>query len=117
MTEGNWRAWAGQLIYRRPYEDAWGTLHDPTTERDELFKYYQPWVMLLVDEGTHRIARSASTEARELIREERNAARIDKLEADYLERNSRRKQWKRRKKRAKGERSKVPVQAAQQVMR
>lgn len=102
MAEGNWRSWAGQLVYRRPYEDAWGTLHDPTTEWDELFKYYKSWVLLLVGEGTRRMARPASSGARELIREERNAARIDKLEANYLEWNGRRKQWKRRRrKRAK----------------
>jgi len=101
MAEGAWRSWTGQLIYRRPYEDVWGTLHDPTTEWDELFKYYWPRVQLLVDEGTYRMARPASAGARELIRErrghrQRNAARTNELEADYLEWNSRRKHWKRR---------------------
>ncbi|MCD5416792.1 hypothetical protein LR021_00210 [Candidatus Bipolaricaulota bacterium] len=101
MAERKWRAWAGQLIYRRPYEDAWGVLHDPTTEWDELFKYYQSWVRILVCEGTRRMARPASAGAQELIREkrrhqERNATRINKLEADYLERTTRRKHWKRR---------------------
>lgn len=101
MAEGNRRAWAEQLIYRRPYEDAWGVLHDPTTKWDELFKYYQSWVLLLVSEGVRRMARPASSGARELIREERrrqqrNSARTNKLETNYLEWTSRRKHWKRR---------------------
>ncbi len=101
MAEGNWRAWAGQLVYRRPYEDAWGMLHDPTTEWDELFKYCQPWVRLLVSEGDRRTARPASAGARELIfkrrrRKQRNATGIEKLEADHLQWNNCRKHWKRR---------------------
>lgn len=101
MAEGAWRSWTGQLIYRRPYEDAWGVLHDPTTEWDELFKYYQSGVQLLVDEGTRRMAQPASTRVRELIHrkrkyKQRNATRIDDLEASYLVWNDRRKQWKRR---------------------
>lgn len=110
MAEGNWRAWAGQLIYRRPYEDTWGILHDPTTEWDELFKYYRSWVQLLVDEGTRLMARPASTGACALIRErEERRKSIDELEASYLEWSNRRKQWKRRQKRKARARAQVQV--------
>ena len=88
-----------RLIYRRPYEDAWGVLHDPTTEWDELLKYYQHGLRLLVSEATRKKARPASAGARELIRQERQAERLARLEARDLELLGRRKQWKRRKSR------------------
>lgn len=112
MAKGNWRAWAGQLIYRRPYEDTWGILHDPTTEWDELFKYYRSWVQLLVDEGTRLMARPASAGACALIRgrEERRWRTIDELEASYLEWSNRRKQWGRRQKRKARARAQVQAE-------
>jgi len=77
-------------------------LHDPTTGWEELLKYHRSWVQLLVDEGTRRMARSASTGAQESLRRRGRWERrrtIAELEADY---NDRRKQWKRRqRKRAK----------------
>jgi hypothetical protein len=102
MAEGKWRTWPDQLVYRRPYEDAWGVLHDPTTEWDELLKNHKPWVMLLlVGDGTRRMARPASAGAQKIIRKEQqrrlhNMARINDLEAGYLEWNNRKKHWKRR---------------------
>lgn len=111
-AEGNWRRWAGQLIYRRPYEDAWGMLHDPTTEWDELFKYYRSWVLLLVSEGDRRMTRPASAGARELIRGEgRRQRTIDELEAGYLEWNNRRKYWKRRQRKKGKAKDKAPSSA------
>jgi len=47
MASQTWITCPDQLVYQRPYEDAWGTLHDPTTEWDELLKNYKPWVMLI----------------------------------------------------------------------
>jgi len=101
MAEGSWRAWAKRFTYKRPYEDAWGTLHDPTGEWDELLKYYQHWVRLIVSDAARRMARPASAGALKLIRAEerrrrQNLARAHKLEADYLEWADRRKHWKRR---------------------
>lgn len=104
MANENWRTCPDQLVYRRPYEDAWGVLHDPTTEWDELLKNYKPWVMLLqVGEGTRRMARPTSIGAGEIIRKEQrrrqdSMAGINALEADYLEKTSSRKHWKRRRK-------------------
>lgn len=76
-------------------------LHDPTTKWDELFKYCQPWVRLLVSQGTRRMARPAEAGAHELIRgkqkeNRRTMTRAEELEADYLQWNNCRKQWKRR---------------------
>jgi len=106
-----------QLIYQRPYEDAWGTLHDPTTEWDELLKNYRPWVMLLqVGDGSRRMARPASIGASQIIHKEQRhcrqaVGRISKLEADYLDKTSRGKHWKRRqKKKLKVESSRATVQ-------
>jgi hypothetical protein len=114
IAEGNWRSWIGQLVYRRPYEDAWGMLHDPTTEWDELFKYYRSWVQLLVDEGTRRMARPASAGVGNLLhRGGRRRKAIAELEADYLEWNDRRKQWKRRqRKKARAEAEAAPHEGA-----
>ncbi len=104
MASRTWITCSGQYVYQRPYEDAWGTLHDPTTEWDELLKNYKPWVMLIqVGDGTRRMARPASIGAGNIIRKEEQhrqyyATRTSSLEADYLERNNRRKHWKRRQK-------------------
>ena len=105
MASRTWVTYPDQLIYRRPYEDAWGILHDPTTEWDELLKNYKPWVMLLqVGDGTRRMAQPASVGAQRIIRREQhrrqqNATGMSSLEADYLERTNCRKHWKRRQKR------------------
>lgn len=102
MIEGKWRTWTRDLVYRRPYEDAWGALHDPRTSWDELLKSYKsPRFILVVGEGTRRMARPASTCAEEAIRDEKRRrqqarARISQLEATDLESVSRQKQWKRR---------------------
>jgi hypothetical protein len=101
-SEKNERAWMKGLTYKRPYTDKWGALHDPTTPRDELLKYYKHWVVLLVSEATRKKAQSAEVGALKLIRaEERrrreNLRRAHRLEADYLEWADRRKHWKRRK--------------------
>lgn len=119
MAEGNWRTWADKFVYRRPYEDAWGTLHDPTSEWDELLKYYQHWVRLIVSEAARRLARPAVAGALELIRQEQrhrnNVARASKLEAGHLEWANRRKQWKRRKKRSRAKARHSKGQDAAQV--
>jgi hypothetical protein len=102
MAEGKWRTWATQLTYQRPYEDAWGALHDPTTEWDELLKYYdKTQMLLLVGDGTRHMARSAYVGARILIHNERqercaSLARASALEAEYLEGINSRKHWRRR---------------------
>ena len=93
-----------QLVYKRPYEDHWGALHDPTTWWDELLKYYQHNVRLIVSEATRKKAQPAWVGAQKLIREEQKRhkqtlARVDKLEADYLQAVGRRKHWQRRKSR------------------
>lgn len=104
MASRTWITYPDQLIYRRPYEDAYGTLHDPTTEWDELLKNYKPWVMLLqVGEGTRRMARPASVGAEKIIRkqqqrEQDGAMGVRELEADYLQKTHSRKHWKRRRK-------------------
>ena len=105
-SEKNERIWKEGLTYKRPYVDRWGALHDPTTPRDELLKYYKHWVILLVSEATRREAQSAEVGALKLIRaEERsrreNLRRAHRLEADYLEWADRRKHWKRRNRRDK----------------
>lgn len=104
MASRTWITYPDQLIYRRPYEDAWGILHDPTTEWDELLKNYKPWVMLLqVGEGTRRMAQPASAGAQRIIRREQHrrqqsAIRMNNLEAENLGRINCRKHWKRRQK-------------------
>lgn len=112
--EGNWRSWTGLLVYRRPYDDTWGVLHDPTTEWDALLKNHKPGIMfLLVGEGSRQMTRPASVGAQEVIRceqqerRQQEAARINALEADFLERTNRSKQWKRRQ-RAKQSTAKQP---------
>ena len=102
MPSRTWITCPGQYVYQRPYEDAWGTLHDPTTEWDELLKNYKPWVMLIqVGDGTRRMAQPASIGAGRMIRREERrraeaASRINALEANDLDKNNRRKHWKRR---------------------
>lgn len=101
-SDGKERIWMKGLTYKRPYTDKWGALHDPTTPRDELLKYYKHWVVLLVSEATRKKAQSAEVGALKLIRaEERrrrdNLRRAHRLEADYLKWADRRKHWKRRK--------------------
>ncbi len=104
MASRNWLSFPDQLVYQRPYEDAWGTLHDPTTEWDELLKNYKPWVMLLqVGNGTRQMAKPASIGASRMIRREQErraevAGRINALEANDLDRINRRKHWQRRRK-------------------
>lgn len=104
MASRTWITCPGQFDYLRPYEDAWGTLHDPTTEWDELLKNCKPWLMLLqVGEGTRRMAQPASIGAGKMIHKEQKrhrqaACRINKLEAAYLEETNCRKHWKRRQK-------------------
>ena len=104
MASRNWRMCPEQLIYLRPYEDAWGTLHDPTTEWDELLKNYKTWVMLLqVGDGTRRMAQPASIGAGLMIRREQQhraeaTSRINALEGNDLDKINRRKHWKRRQK-------------------
>jgi len=116
MASRNWRTCSDQLIYQRPYEDAWGVLHDPTTEWDELLKNYKPWVMLIqVGDGTRRMAKPASIGAGRMIRREQQrraeaASRINALEANDLDKLNRRKHWKRRRK--KKLRSNAATQAA-----
>jgi len=105
QESGKWRTWSGYLTYRRPYDDGWGNLHDPTTELDELLKNYKPHVRLLqVGEGTRRMAKPALAGARVLIREENRRqgrreelAKTDDLEAKDLERVHCDKHWHRRK--------------------
>lgn len=92
------------FMYRAPYEDAWGTLHDPTTFWDELLKYYRHGELLLVSEGTREMALPARAGAQRLIRQakrrhQRNLSRAYVLEADYLDWADRRKQYQRRKRR------------------
>jgi hypothetical protein len=90
-----------RLVYRRPYEDHWGALHDPTTWWDELLKYYRHYETLQVSQACRRMAQPAHIGAMRLIRAEQRrhrqyAARLDGLEAQYLESTYRRKSWKRR---------------------
>lgn len=104
MCSGKWRDNPRQLVYQRPYEDHWGALHDPTTEWDKLLKYYQTGVILLVEEGTRRIARPASIHAQAIIRRQKqrhleNLAKTQTLEVGDLRRVSDIRHWKRRKKR------------------
>jgi len=104
MASRTWVTCPDQLIYRRPYEDVWGTLHDPTTEWDELLKNCKPWLMLLqLGDGTRRMAQPASIGAARIIRRERQRrvqaiSRIHALEASDLDKINRRKHWKRRRK-------------------
>jgi len=92
------------LVYRRPYEDEWGVLHDPTTEWDALLKNYKSWIMLAsVGEGTRRMAMPASVEAVDSIKKTRQcldntASRTCGLESRYLECIHRGKHWRRRRK-------------------
>lgn len=93
-------------VYRAPYEDAWGTLHDPTTWWDELLKYYKHNMLLLVSEGTREMALPAQVWAQRLIRQakrhhQRNLRQAYAMEADYLGWVDRRKQYHRRKKHLK----------------
>lgn len=95
-----------QLNRLRPYDDAWGVLHDPTTEWDVLLKYYKSWVMFIqIGEGSRRMCRAASSEVEVIIHREeqqhhrQKMAKIRALEAEDLERVSRSKEWKRRKRR------------------
>ena len=104
MCRGKWRDNPRQLVYQRPYEDHWGVLHDPTTEWDSLLKYYHIGVILLVEEGTRRIARPASIHAQAIIRRQKqrhleNLAKTQTLEVSDLKRVSDIRHWKRRKKR------------------
>ncbi len=106
LSTASWRDWAERFIYRRAYEDRWGVFHTPAGEWDELLKYYQHWVRLKVSDAARRLARPASTAALELIREEaaerrRLQAQAYRLETEYLKWVNRRKQWKRRRKKAK----------------
>jgi len=118
MASRTWITYPDQLIYRRPYEDAWGILHDPTTEWDDLLKNYKSWVMLLqVGEGTRRMAQPASIGASKMIRKEQrrrqdSIARINQLEADDLEKTSRRKHWKRRQKKLRSKAATYVVAAS-----
>lgn len=98
MAVEGWGIRVRGFIYRRPYEDKWGVLHDPTTEWDERLKYYQHWVLLKVSEATRKKARPADVAAQALLREEQRLQEAQRLEADYLEWANRRKQWKRRRK-------------------
>jgi len=104
MASRNWLSFPGQFVYQRPYEDAWGVLHDPTTEWDELLKNYKSWVMLLqVGDGTRRMAQPASIGAGRMIRREQQhraeaTSRINALEGNDLDKINRRKHWKRRQK-------------------
>lgn len=87
--------------YRRPYLDAWGNWRNPVSKWDELLKYYKPWIMLLVGEGTRRMAQPASVRAHQLIRKEqkgyqRSLEHAHQLEAQYLRKEHKRKQLKRR---------------------
>ena len=104
MSRGKWRDNPRQLVYQRPYEDHWGVLHDPTTEWDKLLKYYHIGVILLVEEGTRRIARPASIHAHAIIRRQKqrhleNLTKTQTLEVRDLKRLSDIRHWKRRKKR------------------
>jgi len=117
LAEGKWRKWAERFTYKRYYQDVWGALHDPTSSWDELLKYYQHWVVLLVSEAARRRSRPAEVGALKLIRaEERrhreNLSRAHRLEASYLEWANRRKQWQRRKKRRhrQGQKQRTVVQ-------
>ena len=118
MASQTWITCPDQLVYLRPYEDAWGTLHDPTTEWDELLKNYKSWVMLLqVGDGTRRMAQPASIGAEKIIRKQQQrqqiiAARVNELEADYLQKNGYRKHWKRRQRRKHTARIRVACQQA-----
>jgi hypothetical protein len=101
MCRGKWRDNPRQLVYQRPYEDHWGVLHDPTTEWDRLLKYYQIGVILLVEEGTRRIARPASIHAQAIIRRQKqrhleNLNKTQTLEIRDLKRLSDIRYWKRR---------------------
>ena len=118
MASRTWITYPDQLVYQRPYEDAWGTLHDPTTEWDELLKNYKPWVMLLqVGDGTRLMARPASIGADRMIRREQQyrteaTSRINALEANDLDRINRRKHWKRRRKKKLRDRATTEVVVA-----
>ena len=118
MASRTWITYPDQLVYQRPYEDAWGTLHDPTTEWDELLKNYKPWVMLLqVGDGTRLMARPASIGAGRMIRREQQhraeaTSRINALEANDLDRINRRKHWKRRRKKKLRDRATTEVVVA-----
>ena len=119
MEQGQWRAWADFFKYKRPYEDKWGTLHDPVTDWDERLKYYQHWVLLRVSDATRCKARPADVGAHALIRaeERRRKESLDRayrLEAEYLEWANRRKQWKRRKKRKNKQKQKHQQRERQQ---
>jgi len=112
MCNGNWRDNPRQLVYQHPYDDSWGVLHDPTSEWDRLLKYYKLGVILLVEEGTRRMARPASTQAQAIIRSQKrhhlqNLVKTQALEAEDLKRVSDIKHWKRRKKRKSAARHKV----------
>ena len=91
--------------YLRPYEDNVGVLHDPRTVWDELLKYYKPRsLFLLIGEGSRRMCRPASLSAQLAIRTQaqshgNNLARLENLEAAYLEQLNRNKYWKRRQRR------------------
>jgi len=118
MASRTWLTCPDQLIYQRPYEDAWGTLHDPTTEWDEVLKNCKPWAMLIqVGDGTRRMARPASIAAGRIIRreQERRAeviSRINALETSDLDRINRRKHWKRRQRKKLRSRAATPVVVA-----
>ncbi len=113
MASRTWITNSSQYVYQRPYEDAWGTLHDPRTEWDELLKNYKPWVMLLqVGEGTRRMAWPASVGAEKIIRKQRqrqqdSAMAVRELEADYLQKTHSTKHWRRRQKKKLTMRSKA----------
>jgi len=116
MRSGHWRDNPRQLTYQRPYEDHWGVLHDPTTEWDRILKYYRLGVILLVEEGTRRIARPASIQAHAIIRRQKqrhleNLNKTQALEVRDLKRVSDIKQWKRRKKKRATVRHRVPSYA------
>jgi len=105
MDKGKYRDNPDQFIYRRPYEDAYGVLHNPVTEWDELLKYYKSWVTFVqIGEGSRRMSQPASARAQVNIRRDeqhhrQNLARVEELEAADLEQVDRNKQWKRRKRR------------------
>jgi len=118
MASRTWITCPDQLVYQRPYEDAWGTLHDPTTEWDELLKNYKPWVMLIqVGDGTRRMAKPASIAAGHMIRREQErcaeaTSRINALEANDLDKINCRKHWKRRRRKNLGSRAATHMVAA-----
>ncbi len=111
------------LVYKRPYEDKWGALHDPTTWWDELLKYYRHDATLLVSEACRRMAQPAHVEAVRLIRRgearhRRNLKRAHQLEARYLaQKHHRRHRSKTNKSRAASRQRATATAQPNQAMR